>query len=170
MKGTPCPLPIELCPAIATAGRHQRVWVPTSRRPHPHLLESGLARSPSLTHHPWCQRQCPSLRWIRDKAEGAGRRTDKSVPPMRWSESFRRRCPAISRFMARFARRQQGTGRTNCRLADVLSSAAHARLGGVHGQQCDISGDFVAGSIWLLLQQRWLTEQTLGERNYETRW
>ena len=25
----------------------------------------GLARSPSLTHHPWCQRQRPSLRWIR---------------------------------------------------------------------------------------------------------
>ena len=67
--------------------------------------------------------------------------------------------------------RQQatGTGRTNCRLADVLSSAARARCGGVHGQQCDIAGDFVAGSIWLLLQQRWLTEQALCERNYETR-
>ena len=24
-------------------GRHHRVWVPTSRRPHPHLLEPGLA-------------------------------------------------------------------------------------------------------------------------------
>ena len=47
--------------------------------------------------------------------------------------------------MARFARRQQGTGRTNCRLADVLSSAARARRGVVHDQQCDISGDFVAG-------------------------
>ena len=53
--------------------------------------------------------------------------------------------------------------------ADVLSSAARARRGGVHGQQCDIAEDFVAGSIWLLLQQRWLTEQVLGERNYETR-
>ena len=30
-------------------------------------------------------------------------------------------------------------------------------------------GDFVAGSIWLLLQQRWLTEQALDERNYITR-
>ena len=30
-------------------------------------------------------------------------------------------------------------------------------------------GDFVAGSIWLLLQQRWLTKQALGERNYITR-
>ena len=57
----------------------------------------------------------------------------------------------------------------NCRLADVLSSAACARRGGVHGQQCDISGDFVVGGIRLLLQQRWLTEQALGERNYETR-
>ena len=49
----------------ATTGRHHRVCVPTSRRPNPHLLESGLARSPSLTHNPWCQRQRPSLRWIR---------------------------------------------------------------------------------------------------------
>ena len=32
------------------------VWLP-SRRPHPHLLESGWARTPSLTHHPLCQRQ-----------------------------------------------------------------------------------------------------------------
>ena len=38
-------------------GRHHRASVAASRRPHPHLLESGLARSPSLTHHPWCQRQ-----------------------------------------------------------------------------------------------------------------
>ena len=76
---------------------------------------------------------------------------------------------SYSRFMARFARRQQGTGRTNCHLADVLSSAARARRGGVHGQQCDISGDFVVGSIRLLLQQRCPTEQALGERNYETR-
>ena len=76
--------------------------------------------------------------------------------------------PAMN-FVARFASRQPVTDRTNCRLADVLSSAARARRGGVHGQQCDIAGDFVAGSIWLLLQQRWLTEQALGERNYETR-
>ena len=54
-------------PAMATAGRHHRVCVPTSPRPHPHLLETGLARSPFLTHHPWCQRQRPSLRWIRAK-------------------------------------------------------------------------------------------------------
>ena len=31
-------------------------------------MESGLARSPSLTHQPLCQRQGPSLRWIRVKA------------------------------------------------------------------------------------------------------
>ena len=48
------PTAYRIMSAIATAGRHQRVWVPTSRRPHPHLLESGLAPSPSLTHHPWC--------------------------------------------------------------------------------------------------------------------
>ena len=29
---------------------------------------------------------------------------------------------SYSRFMVRFAKRQQGTGRTNCRLADVLPS------------------------------------------------
>ena len=48
------PTAYRIMSAIATAGRHQRVWVPTSHRPHPHLLESGLAPSPSLTHHPWC--------------------------------------------------------------------------------------------------------------------
>ena len=51
--------------SIATAGRHHRSCVPTSRRPHPHLLESGLRRSLSLAHHPWCQHQRPSLRRIR---------------------------------------------------------------------------------------------------------
>ena len=66
-EGHSLPTAYRIMSAIATAGRHQRVWVPTSRRPHPHLLESGLAPSPSLTHHPWCQRQCPSLRWIRGK-------------------------------------------------------------------------------------------------------
>ena len=96
-----------------------------------------------------------------NKAETPERWMPKSGPPWRCSGYFRRRWPAISRFMARFARRQQGTGRTNCRLADVLSSAAHTRRGGVHGQQCEFSGDFVAGSIWLLLQQRWFTEQLL---------
>ena len=58
---------LTISPSIATAGRHHRVCVATSRRPHPHLLESGLPRSPSLAHHPWCQRHGPSLRWIRGK-------------------------------------------------------------------------------------------------------
>ena len=56
---------LTISPSIATAGRHHRVCVATSRRPHPHLLESGLPRSPSLAHHPWCHRHGPSLRWIR---------------------------------------------------------------------------------------------------------
>ena len=47
----------------------------------------------------------------------------KSGSPMRCGGFCRRHWRAISRFMARFARRQQGTGRANCRLADVLSSA-----------------------------------------------
>ena len=94
---------------------------------------------------------------------------DRSGPPWRCSGYFRQRRPAISRFIARFASRQQGTGRTNCRLADVLSSAARARRGCVHGQQCDISGGFVVDSIRLLLQQRWPTEQALAERNFQNR-
>ena len=32
------------------------------------FIGSGQAHSPSVAHHPWCQRQCPSLRWIRAKA------------------------------------------------------------------------------------------------------
>ena len=47
---------------LSNSARHGRtaanivpMWLP-SRRPHPHLLESGLPRSPSLTHHPLCQR------------------------------------------------------------------------------------------------------------------
>ena len=53
---------LTISPSIASAGRHHRSCVPTSRRPHPHLLESGQARSPSLAHHPLCQRHGPSLR------------------------------------------------------------------------------------------------------------
>ena len=45
------------------------------------------------------------------------------------------------------SKRRQGTVGTNCRLADALSSAVRARRAGVHGQQYDISGDFVAGRI-----------------------
>ena len=56
---------LTISPSIATVGRYHRSCVATSRRLHPHLLESGLPRSPSLAHHPWCQRHGPSLRWIR---------------------------------------------------------------------------------------------------------
>ena len=56
---------------------------------------------------------------------------------IRFADALQRVLPMTvtrdSRFMARFARRQEGTGRTNCRLADVLFSSAHARRGGVHG-------------------------------------
>ena len=60
---------LTISPSIATAGRHHRSCAATSRRPHPHLLESGQARSPSLAHHPWRQRHGPSLRWIRVKVD-----------------------------------------------------------------------------------------------------
>ena len=56
-RGAPLACPLRIPPAMATAGRPHRAFAATSRRPHPHLLESGLARSPSLTHHPWYQRQ-----------------------------------------------------------------------------------------------------------------
>ena len=56
---------LAISPSAATAGRHRRVCVAISRSPHPHLLESGLDRSPSFTHQRLCQRQRPSLRWIR---------------------------------------------------------------------------------------------------------
>ena len=64
-RGAPraCPLPNSA--RLATAGRHHRACAAASRRPHHHLLESGLARSPSPTHQPLCQRQRQSLRWIR---------------------------------------------------------------------------------------------------------
>ena len=48
-------------PERRVRGRHHRAWVPTSRRTHPHLLEPGLACSPSLAHQPLCQRQRTSL-------------------------------------------------------------------------------------------------------------
>ena len=50
-RATSCLQPIEYR-TPGHCGRHHRVWVPTSRRPHPHLLESGLACSPSLLSTP----------------------------------------------------------------------------------------------------------------------
>ena len=64
-EGRLWPAPYRIPPAMATAGRHHRACAAASRRPHHHLLESGLARSPSPTHQPLCQRQRQSLRWIR---------------------------------------------------------------------------------------------------------
>ena len=64
-EGHSLPTACRITPAMATAGHQNRVGVPTSHRPHPHLLESDLPCSPSLAHHPWCQRPRPSLRWIR---------------------------------------------------------------------------------------------------------
>ena len=74
------PTAYRITPAMATAGRHHRVWVPTSRTPHPHLLDPGLACSPSLAHQPWCQRQRTSLRWIR--AKRAWTTTEHNTRPM----------------------------------------------------------------------------------------
>ena len=48
---------LPISPAPATAGRHLSTGVATPYYPQPHLLEPGQARSPSLTHHPSCQRQ-----------------------------------------------------------------------------------------------------------------
>ena len=68
-RGAPLACPLPNSARLATAGRHHRACAAASRRPHHHLLESGLARSPSPTHQPLCQRQRQSLRWIRAKAE-----------------------------------------------------------------------------------------------------
>ena len=59
------PTVCRITPAMATARHQNRGGVATSHRPHPHLLGSDPPRSPSLAHHPWCQRQRRSLRWIR---------------------------------------------------------------------------------------------------------
>ena len=64
-EGHSLPTACRITPDMATAGHQNRVGVATSRRPHPHRLASDLPRSPSLAHHPWCQRQRPSFRWIR---------------------------------------------------------------------------------------------------------
>ena len=56
-RGAPLACPLPNSARLATTGRHHRASAATSRRPHHHLLESGLARSPSPTHQPLCQRQ-----------------------------------------------------------------------------------------------------------------
>ena len=52
---------------MTTAGRHHRVCVATSRRPHPHILESGLARSPPLPIILCVYTSAHHFRWIRAK-------------------------------------------------------------------------------------------------------
>ena len=53
---------------MTTAGRHHRVCVATSRRSHPHILESGLARSPPLPIILCVYTSAHHFRWIRDNA------------------------------------------------------------------------------------------------------
>ena len=52
-RATSCLQPIEYRPPWPLrAAIIGSVWLPPSRRPHPHLLESGLACSPSLAINP----------------------------------------------------------------------------------------------------------------------
>ena len=80
-RGAPLACPLPNSARLATAGRHHRACAAASRRPHHHLLESGLARSPSPTHQPLCQRQRQSLRWIRAKADPPNDMSDRDVRP-----------------------------------------------------------------------------------------
>ena len=59
------PTAYRILPAMTTAGRHHRVCVATSRRPHPHILESGLARSPPLPIILCVYTSAHHFRWIR---------------------------------------------------------------------------------------------------------
>ena len=89
---------LAISPSAATAGRHRRVWVPTSRHPHPHLLEPGLACLPSLAHQPLCQRQRTSLRWIRANARSRYSAPSVSTKP-----------PALRPYRIRSRSRMPGT-------------------------------------------------------------
>ena len=53
-RSLPATWPIS--PITATASCHTFTGVATGHHPQPHLLASGLARSPTLTYHPSCQR------------------------------------------------------------------------------------------------------------------
>ena len=108
-EGHCLPTACRIPPAMAIAGRHHRVCVATSRRPHPHLLGSGCARTPSLAHQPLCQRQRPSLRWIRAKeARTPGSRRGDSKFDHSWAlamaELARRRVAMLAPECARAAR------------------------------------------------------------------
>ena len=68
--GPPASLAV-CCPDHLAQHRHRglqhRVWLATSRRPHPHLLESGLAPVRlALPIIPCVNARAVSLRWIRD--------------------------------------------------------------------------------------------------------
>ena len=74
------PTAYRILPAMTTAGRHHRVCVATSRRPHPHILESGLARSPPLPIIPLCLHQRPSLSVDSGQGRGVGHPHPSPLP------------------------------------------------------------------------------------------
>ena len=69
-----------ISPAAATAGPHIFTGVATGHHSQPHLLASGLARSPTLTYHPSCQR--PRLIPSVDSGSGVTRASIASPPVM----------------------------------------------------------------------------------------
>ena len=89
---------LAISPSAATAGRHRRVCVAISRSPHPHLSESGLDRSPSFIHQRSCQRQRPSLQWIRANARSRYSAPSVSTKP-----------PALRPYRIRSRSRMPGT-------------------------------------------------------------
>ena len=60
-EGHSLPTAYRILPAMTTAGRHHRVCVATSRRPHPPYIGIGPGPFASPTHHPLCLHQRPSL-------------------------------------------------------------------------------------------------------------
>ena len=78
---------------MTTAGRHHRVCVATSRRPHPHILESGLARSPPLPIILCVYTSAHHFRWIRGYDRLLERSACVACPfqsRQRWVETKRR--------------------------------------------------------------------------------
>ena len=71
------------CPDHLAQRRHRGpqhpLGVATAPCTQPYLLESGLARSPSPTHQPLCQRQRQSLRWIRAYTKPGGPPHDPAI-------------------------------------------------------------------------------------------
>ena len=132
-RGAPLACPLPNSARLATAGRHHRACAAASRRPHHHLLESGLARSPSPTHQPLCQRQRQSLRWIRAKAEkgdydGAIADYDRPLRPL----------PTLSRLTS------------TERLAGTMRATTKARLptGPAHWNSIPATRDGMSIAVW----------------------